>query len=116
MERGEVSCPVCGDTAVSKAPMAPRIGRGGSVADDRRREVQAQNQAEAARLLSELRSTIEQNCDYVGDRFAEEARRIHYGETDAHGIYGETTQEEAQALKDEGVDCYRVPWLPRSDS
>lgn len=111
-EERSIACPQCGDLDVSKAPMAPRIGRSDRVGEDKRREAQA----EAARQLTELRSSIEKNCDYVGDRFAEEARRIHYGEVDPRGIYGETTAEEARELREEGVEYHQVPWLPRSDS
>ena len=57
-----------------------------------------------------------ENCDYVGPRFAEEARRIHYGETDSHAIYGETTPKEARALTEEGIEFGRIPWAPRLDS
>ena len=53
-----------------------------------------------------------ENADYVGDRFAEEARKIHYNEVEAHGIYGEATGEEAQALADEGIDFLPLPSLP----
>jgi len=76
--------------------------------------------AEAARRLASalesLRSTVEQTCDNVGDRFAEEARRIHYGETEARGIYGRATADEADALRDEGVDFATLPWPRRSDA
>ena len=68
------------------------------------------------RELRELRRKVEENCDYVGPRFAEEARRIHYGETDSHAIYGETTPQEAQALSEEGIEFGRIPWAPRLDS
>nr|WP_246200994.1 DUF1178 family protein [Azospirillum brasilense] len=72
--------------------------------------------AEVMRQLTEVRRTVEANCDYVGDRFAEEARRIHYGETDPRGIYGEATDKEAEELKEEGVTFGRIPWLPRTNS
>ena len=55
------------------------------------------------------------HCDYVGPRFPEEARRIHYGETDRRGIYGESTSEEADALKEEGVQVHRLPWISREN-
>ena len=77
---------------------------------------------EAARMavlrtaLAALRRKVETDCDYVGDRFAEEARRIHYGETDARGIYGDATGEEADALVEEGIEFGRIPWMPRLDS
>jgi len=100
---GAILCPVCGDAEVVKAPMAPRIAR--SRGDD-----------EAARTLRDLRQKIEQNCDYVGDRFAEEARRIHYGESAPRDIYGEASSAEAEDLREEGVTFQQVPWLPRTNS
>jgi hypothetical protein len=66
-------------------------------------------------LLQQLRVEVEKHCDYVGKDFAEEARRIHYGETKARGIYGETTASEAEALADEGVEFGVMPWPRRSD-
>ena len=66
-------------------------------------------------MLQKLRAEVEQNCDYVGDEFAAEARRIHNGEADARGIYGETTPEEAEALAEDGIEVSRVPWVPRAD-
>ena len=56
------------------------------------------------------------NCDYVGDQFAEEARKIHYGEADAKNIYGEASLEDAKELVDEGVDFTPIPWLPKENS
>jgi hypothetical protein len=104
-----ISCPECGDKRVTKAPMAPRLQRSNS-AD---RPVSLQQLAET---LRELRRHVEENCDYVGERFAEEARRIHYGEIDPHDIYGETTAEEAESLSEEGIEFDTIPWLPRSDA
>ena len=66
--------------------------------------------------LSEIRKQIEANCDYVGGNFAEEARKIHYGETQARGIYGEASDEQHQELVEEGVEIARIPWLPRGDA
>ncbi|MFN3399568.1 MAG: DUF1178 family protein, partial [Ferrovibrio sp.] len=54
--------------------------------------------------------------DYVGDQFAEEARKIQYGETDKRNIYGEATPDEAKELAEEGVDVAVIPWLPREDA
>ncbi len=130
-EAGEVVCPVCGSKKVSKALMAPAVLKGGSrgkapaaPAEDApaaRGTASAapgdvEKAAELRRMLRQLREHVEQNCDYVGEQFAEEARKIHYGETDAHGIYGETSDEEARSLQDEGIDVARVPWLPRENS
>jgi hypothetical protein len=66
--------------------------------------------------LLEMRRQIETHCDYVGNRFAEEARRIHYGEIDAHGIYGEASEEDSRELTDEGISFGRIPWIPTTDS
>jgi hypothetical protein len=124
---GTISCPVCGDSAVTKAPMAPRIARSrsGQPQDGAPPATPPQGaegkapqevQAEVLRQLAELRRTVEQNCDYVGERFAEEARRIHYGETDPRGIYGEATHRDIEELREEGVTFHRIPWLPRTNS
>ncbi|HYD68392.1 DUF1178 family protein [Azospirillum sp.] len=125
---GTITCPVCGDAGVSKAPMAPRIvkSRSKSPQEAPRQAPQAPQggegkvpqevQAEVLRQLAELRRAVETNCDYVGDRFAEEARRIHYGETDPRGIYGEATPGDVEELKEEGVTIHRIPWLPRTNS
>ncbi len=107
-EAGEVACPVCGDLKVEKAIMAPRVGRS-------RAEV-VPAAAQMRKMLVELRQKIEANCDYVGERFAEEARRIHYGESERHGIYGEASEEESCALTAEGIEFGRIPWIPRTDS
>ena len=63
-----------------------------------------------------LRKTVEDNADYVGDQFAEEARRIHYGETEERLIYGETTVEEAVSLHEEGIETLPLPPRRRHDS
>ena len=72
--------------------------------------------AAVRQALSALRAHVEASFDYVGERFPEEARRIHYNETPARPIYGEATPAEAEALQEEGVTLRRVPWLSRSDS
>ena len=68
------------------------------------------------KALLDLRRQVEDNFDYVGPSFAEEARKIHYGEVDPHSIYGETSSEEAEALREEGVTVQQIPWIPRGDS
>lgn len=105
---GAIACTVCGDTAVSKALMAPAVSTGGPRLDPERA-------AEAMRTLRKVQDHIEKNFDHVGPRFAEEARKIHYGEADKRSIYGEATKAEAKELKDEGVRFGQVPWLPRHD-
>ena len=105
---GDIACPHCGNTKVTKAPMSPRISKSsntGSTPEARAREV-AERILEAAQ---QMRKDVEDNCDYVGDQFADEARRIHYGEADERGIYGEASDEETQELDEEGIEVYRLP-------
>ncbi|MFN4309425.1 MAG: DUF1178 family protein [Ferrovibrio sp.] len=109
---GKIVCPVCNSRKITKAPMAPRIGKSkGEVAAAEAKEV-----AIAMKALRELRDHVEKNADYVGDQFAEEARKIHYGETDKRNIYGEATKEEAKELTEEGIDVAMIPWVPRGDA
>ena len=69
--------------------------------------------AELKRQLLALRRAVEENCDYVGDRFAETARAIHDGDEEAKGIYGEATADEIEALQDDGIEIGQVPWIKR---
>ncbi|MBI1209089.1 MAG: DUF1178 family protein [Azospirillum sp.] len=103
---GSIACPVCGDTAIAKAPMAPRISRHAAVAPA---AAQAPGQ-DISQQIQDLRKKVEETCEHVGDRFAEEARRIHYGETARRDIYGEATNGEAEQLREEGVAFCRIPW------
>jgi len=109
---GAVECPFCGDHGINKAPMAPSLaGRRGK---GERAEVRAHEVAEQIlQAVNTMRDDVEKNCDYVGDKFANEARSIHYGETEERGIYGETSEKEAVELVEEGVEFYRIPWLSR---
>lgn len=109
---GKVVCPVCNSRKVTRAPMAPRIGKSKSQVA----AAEAKQQALALKALAEIRDHVEKNADYVGDQFAEEARKIHYGEVDKRSIYGEATREEAEDLAEEGVDVAMIPWLPRGDA
>ncbi len=106
---GTVECPECGDTAVEKALMAPKVGKG---SEARRGRMEAQ----VKDMLRAMRKTVETNCDYVGPRFAEEARKIHYGETEARGIYGEASDTEAKSLHEEGIEISRLPCVPHEDA
>jgi len=86
--------------------MAPRIARAAV------RPADPDSGGRSDRAVAELCRKIAENCDYVGDRFAEEARKIHYGERKPRSIYG-SGQTEAGELRDEGVEFHRVPWVPR---
>jgi hypothetical protein len=71
---------------------------------------------EAMTMLRQAQTFIEKNFDHVGRNFAEEARKIHYGETDKRNIYGEASKEEAETLAEEGIEVNQMPWLPSRDS
>jgi hypothetical protein len=116
---GQVSCPICGDHGVSKAPMAPRIGRGVSEtlpAAPLAEPVAPEHLRMAMSKIAELNKHIVETCDYVGDTFAEEARKIHYDEAPHREIYGEATPAEAAELHDEGIAVSHIPWLRRNES
>lgn len=110
IKRGFVDCPTCGSHKVGKALMAPAVSTG------RKQEKVAlamgEAQKEAMAQLKAMAEKIRENADYVGDKFAEEARKIHFGETDPRGIYGEATLEEAKGLADDGVAFMPVPVFP----
>ncbi len=116
---GEVACAVCGSAKLEKAPMAPRLGKGGSDPEADKVSLNAdatEKGRDLRRKLEALRDQVEKNCDYVGPSFAEEARKIHYGEAEARGIYGESTDEESKALAEEGVPFTRIPWPRKGDA
>jgi hypothetical protein len=109
-KRGLIACPDCGSTGVEKALMAPSVSTG------RKREKMAlamnAEQKKALAQLKALSEKLRENADYVGDKFAEEARKIHFGETDPRGIYGEATPEEAKGLAEDGVEFMPIPVFP----
>lgn len=108
--RGIVTCAVCGDVKIDKAPMAPAVAR-----TDQERIPLSSSHPEAVKfreMLREYRRMVTTQADYVGDRFAEEARKIHFEEIEARGIYGEATRDEVAALLDDGVDFLPLPDVP----
>lgn len=111
--RAELSCPHCGSTEVAKGIMGPNITTGRSrdaAAERRQRYVHAQH---LRQMVAAWRAHVEKTCDYVGERFPEEARRIHAGETEERGIYGEASVEEAKELIEEGVPIAPLPPAPK---
>ena len=109
-KRGQVECPVCGDTEVEKAPMAPKSVA--SKTENKRRARLRKRTKELMHAVHELQREVEENFDYVGEKFSEEARKIHYGEADDRPIYGEATIEDAEELASEDIKVFRVPWKP----
>ena len=123
LKAGIVECPYCGATEISKAPMAPNVAAKGNTRVETAPMVRGKNDAklnelvaEAQQVFAKLRNHVEKNCDYVGDQFAEEARKIHYGEADDRGIYGESTLEETKALIEEGIEILPLPGNGREDA
>ncbi len=134
-QAGLIECPVCAGTSVKRALMTPRLSKGAAAPAEPPAPVEAK--AEPAKavvapeamavggvpalpdqvraVLQRIRAEVEQKCDYVGNRFAEEARAMHSGESQRRSIYGETTPDQAEALAEEGIDVARIPWVPRAD-
>jgi hypothetical protein len=125
--RGLIECPTCGDTKVERGLMAPAVAskKGESLpapvpvpsappaaAPDK---AVARMPAQMLAMLQRMRAEVEKNCDYVGPSFAEEARKMHRGEAEQRGIYGETTPDEAETLAEEGIDIHSIPWVPPAD-
>jgi hypothetical protein len=101
---GHLSCPNCRSVRVEKAVMAP------AVSGTKKSAAKARADAKQIRQFATgLRKYVQENADYVGPKFAEEARKIHYGETPDRHIYGEATHNEAQDLVDEGIDVAPLP-------
>ena len=109
--KGSIACPICGSTSVDKALMAPAVATSRKK-DSVRLAANVPDQQETAAVLRKLREHLTENADYVGPKFAEEARRIHYNEAEKRGIYGEASSEEARALAEEGIDFHPLPMLP----
>ncbi|MBY0423424.1 MAG: DUF1178 family protein [Parvularculaceae bacterium] len=102
-ESGRLECPVCGGGSVSKAIMAP------AVATSEKRSDVADMRSVMLEAAKRARDYVEKNFDYVGGRFPEEARAIHYGEKEERRIYGEATGAEVKSLIEEGVGVAPVP-------
>ncbi|HAI29595.1 MAG TPA: DUF1178 domain-containing protein [Thalassospira sp.] len=107
---GDLSCPMCGTSNVGKALMAPRLrtSRQKEVAAEKQKQKAVAEATQAA--IAEIRKQVESNCENVGNKFAEEARKIHYGETEKRGIYGQASVKETAELVDEGIDVMALPW------
>ena len=119
IEAGALACPECGDTDTSRALMAPNLNgmRKGKDDDAPNAAMSPQDHTirEYVEALYKLKKHVEENSDDVGEKFPEEARKIHYGEEEPRSIHGEATPEEAEELFEEGVDFQRIPW-PKSDA
>ena len=111
-----ISCPICGDTKISKSLMAPNIS---SKSNKKVKSSKVINKSDTKNILQDLKkfkNIIEKNTTDVGKNFAEEARKIYYGETKNQAIRGETSAEDAKELKEEGVPFASIPWFPKEDA
>ena len=129
-KRKLIECPMCGSAKVEKAIMAPRLARKDKSTSITVREDMASAQADATtpdsspvamispqehefrKKLKELRDHLTANADNVGKKFPEEARKMHYGETEHRSIYGEASAEDAKELHEEGIAFHPLPVLP----
>ncbi len=106
--RGLVTCPACGAATIDKLPSAPRL----NVSGLKQEEAAAAPGERVAALQAAMLNAVQQmmaNTEDVGARFPEEARRIHYGEVEARGIRGQASREDAQALREEGIEVVALP-------
>jgi hypothetical protein len=132
-KRKHIECPVCSDTAIEKAIMAPRLSSttrkkgleyevsttetNGNKLKPRIDKTRAARVArEMLEITHKLQKHVEENCENVGKNFAEEARAIHYGETKERGIYGEATPSEVKDLVDEDIPISSIPWKKNKPS
>jgi hypothetical protein len=126
-KRGLVTCPVCDSAKVEKSIMAPALGRSSKkISAPRPAEtappatpdakspvaMMSPQEQEFRSKLKELREHLTKNADNVGTKFPEEARKMHYGETEHRSIYGEASPQDAKELHDEGIEFHPLPVLP----
>jgi hypothetical protein len=128
VKRGLVTCPVCNSAKVEKAIMAPQLSgtkkRGETPSPQQVSSVPTPPEApapvamvspqerELRKKLKELREHLIKNADYVGKKFPEEARKMHYGEIEHRSIYGEASPDQAKELNEEGIEFHPLPVLP----
>jgi hypothetical protein len=131
--RGLVSCPMCNSAKVEKAIMAPSLGRSSRKSATAPEPAAAEEPAASPQAtpapkapvammspperefrakLKELRDHLTKSADYVGGKFPEEARKMHYGEIEHRSIYGEASADDAKALHEEGIEFHPLPVLP----
>ncbi len=138
-KKGQVECPQCGSRKVTKAMMSPGVATRSRSKESREVAVPAEHHVEQAPavpvpapspetvqraevqqqfldLMRKVRAEVEQKAEYVGPKFADEARKIHHKEAEARGIWGEATLDEARELAEDGIDCLPLPRLPEDSN
>jgi hypothetical protein len=111
LAKGLIACPDCASVEVGKALMAPALA-GGRKQEAMPVAANVAEDTEHVAILRKLRQRLTESAEYVGPKFPEEARRIHYAEAEKRGIYGEASPEEARALSEEGIEFHPLPVLP----
>ena len=128
-KRGLIECPECGGTEVERALMAPALAKRDALpvpaevppppveapAEPPAKVAAGRLPAQMLAALQRMRAEVEKNCDYVGPDFADQARAMHRGEIEPKGIYGETSDDQAESLAEEGIAVAKIPWVPRAD-
>tara|TARA_B110000444_G_C18635537_1_gene498927 strand:- start:218 stop:643 length:426 start_codon:yes stop_codon:yes gene_type:complete len=109
-----INCPYCNSNNVKKALMAPNLNVVSKIKD--RKIPTLKNRKSLETNIKKLKKLIEKNTEDVGKNFAEEARKMHYGEKATKSIRGETTKKEVKELIEEGISCVSMPWFPREDA
>ena len=107
--RGLVECPMCGDVQVNKLPSAPRLNLGASAPVEPKQDLVAAPEKALQAAWLKMVQHVMANTEDVGERFADEARKIHYGESDERGIRGQASAEETVALLEEGISVLPLP-------
>jgi hypothetical protein len=108
---GLVECPICSDTGITKLLAAPRLNLGSAKPSAQAPALQSTENSPEARWMRAVREVMAQTED-VGERFVDEARKMHYGEAEERGIRGQATREQAQNLIDEGISVFSLPVPP----
>ena len=116
LDAGQVACTVCGTSTVEKQLMAPGIPARHNKYEPTNKQMMAgpkdAQQRELMDAVRKLRQHVSDNADYVGEQFPEEARKMHYGEAEERGIYGEASLDDAKELIEEGIEVSPLPKLP----
>src|SRR6476469_1913296 len=110
---GLLECPLCGDTGITKLPSAPRLNLGAQPAPTPKQDVAPMPDVGMQRAWLQIVRHVRANTEDVGERFAEEARRIHHGESEERGIRGQASREETEALLEEGIGVLPLP-IPKA--
>ena len=112
LESGLVECPLCGDAGIVKLLSAPRLNLG-AAREEPKQQVMSTGDASLQTAWLKMVRHVLANTEDVGERFPEEARRIHYGETDERAIRGQASREETESLAEEGISVMPLP-IPKS--